>query len=120
MTKSGLGHTVGLRVHFDSKQAEVFDSRGCDMNSPHQRQIRRGYYSKQALDEFNFCLFVVCSLQTRIHMPAHGPKVPLLAASGGRMQTWDVSVLFPQDKVSQGLVTHAVSQSKGIYQTGLS
>ena len=53
MTKSGLGHTVGLLVHFDSKQVEVFDSRGCDMNSPHQPLIRRGYYSKQALGEFH-------------------------------------------------------------------
>jgi hypothetical protein len=53
MTKSSLGHTVGLLVHFDSKQVEVFDSRGCDMNSQHQPLIRRDYYSKQALEEFH-------------------------------------------------------------------
>jgi hypothetical protein len=97
MTKSGLGHTVGLLVHFDSKQVEVFYSRGCDLNSPHQPLIRRGYYSKQALGEFHSQ--IVRSLFPAEHaftLPAHGPEVPILATSGGRLQTRRISVHFSQ------------------------
>ena len=66
LSKNNVCHSVGLLVNFESRQVEVLDSRGCDMNNQRQCATRRGYYSKQALSMLHG--HIVCVLFPSAHM----------------------------------------------------
>ena len=47
--KGIVDHSISLLVRFETRQVELFDSRGCDLMHHGQQQCRRGFYTKHAI-----------------------------------------------------------------------
>lgn len=75
--KGIVDHSISLLVRFETRQVELFDSRGCDLMHPGQQQCRRGFYTKHAVESLHLqimaSLFPPCGLFTLLKMDQRYP-----------------------------------------------